>query len=85
MTEGACFRVERRWAPDALTSTAPVLDVLANLASSLLDDGAVLDALAADGTLNRAQAPTPVELAIGEEVTDDDTNGGSDADQDVSA
>jgi len=82
--EGAWFRLERRWTPEALTSTAPVLDVLADLASSLVKDGAVLDALAADGTLDRTQAPTPVELAVGDDDGDSDSgsgSGGFDADQ----
>lgn len=34
----------------------------------------------ADGTLDRSQAPTPVELTVGEDVSDDDSGGGADTD-----
>lgn len=60
--------MERNWAPEVLTSTAPVLDVLEGLSASLVKDGAILDALAADGTLDRTQAPAPVELPGGEDA-----------------
>ncbi len=77
LEEGAWFRVERRWTPESLTSTAPVLDVLDKFAQSLVKDGAVLDALAADGTLDRSQAPVPLVLSLGDDVSDDNSSSGS--------
>ena len=57
---GDTICVDRSWSPDELTSTEQVLDVLSDLAASLLDDGAVIASLEADGTLDRSQAPAAI-------------------------
>ncbi len=64
LSGGAWFRVERVWAPEELTSTAPAIDALDELAASLTVDGSVLAALAADGTLRPAEAAAHPSLDL---------------------
>ena len=63
--------IERSWSPEELKATGPVLKLLKELADSLLSDGAVLDALEADGAIDRSQAPDTDQLA---DASEDDEN-----------
>jgi hypothetical protein len=56
LSASAFHRIERTWEPEALTSSAPALETLEELALSLSADGSLLEALEADGTPDRAQA-----------------------------
>jgi hypothetical protein len=60
LVPGSWFRIERSWPPDAVTSTAPVIDVLVELADSLIEDGAILHGLEADGILDRSQSSASI-------------------------
>lgn len=64
------YRIERSWPPDAVNTTAPIIDLLADLGESLIDNGAVLDALEADGTLDRSQAAAVTSIAASAQPDD---------------
>jgi hypothetical protein len=65
------IRVERFWSPESVTSTAPVLDVLSDLAASLCKDGSVLEGLEAAGIIDRSKVSTPIALHVGESSAGD--------------